>query len=118
MKRRYKESLGSKIFDVFNIIFMILLVIVMLYPFLNQLAISLNDSTDAIRGGIYLWPRKFSLRSYEYVFMNKKLLKAAFISILRVIVGTSTSVIATALLAYIIQYKDFQVENLLEDSLL
>jgi len=39
--------------------------------------------------------------------MNKKLLKAALISILRVVMGTSTSVIATALLAYIITIQGF-----------
>lgn len=108
MERRYiKESLGSKIFDVFNIIFMILLMVVMLYPFLNQLAISLNDSTDAIRGGIYIWPREFSLQSYKYIFQNENLIKAAFISVLRVVVGTSTCVISTALLAYIVTIKGF-----------
>lgn len=108
MERRHiKESMGSKVFDVFNIIFMILLMIIMLYPFLNQLAISLNDSTDAIRGGIYLLPRKFSLQSYEYIFQNKNLIRAAVISILRVIVGTSTCVISTALLAYIVTIKGF-----------
>ena len=40
---------------------MVLFVIVTLYPVLNTLAISLNDGTDALRGGIYLWPRKFYL---------------------------------------------------------
>ena len=107
MNVRYKQSLASKIFDIVNIIIMILILVIMLYPFLNQLAISLNDSTDAIRGGIYLWPRKFSLDSYKFVLADDSLVKSVIMSILRVIVGTITSVVATALLAYVITIKHF-----------
>lgn len=106
-QRHYKKSLGSKIFDVINTVIMILLIIVMLYPFINQLAISFNDSADAVKGGIYLWPRKFSLDAYKFIFQEKTLAKATFISIARVLVGTFTSVIGTALLAYIITIKGF-----------
>jgi len=105
--RHYKKSLGSKIFDVFNTIFMILLIIVMLYPFINQLAISFNDSADAVKGGIYLWPRKISFESYKFIFEQKSLVKATVVSVARVIVGTATSVIGTALLAYIVTIKGF-----------
>lgn len=103
----YRRSLGSKIFDVLNTIFMVFLIIIMLYPFLNQLAISFNDSADAVRGGIYLWPRKFSLDAYKFIFQQKTLVRASFISIARVLVGTATSVLGTALLAYIITIKGF-----------
>ena len=105
--RHLKKSLGSKIFDVFNTIFMILLIIIMLYPFINQLAISFNDSTDAVKGGIYLWPRKLSFDSYKFIFGQKSMLKATFISIARVLVGTATSVMGTALLAYVVTIKGF-----------
>ena len=56
-----RRSIGEKIFNVCNIIFMILLCIVTIYPYLNQLAISLNDGMDSMRGGITLWPRVFPL---------------------------------------------------------
>lgn len=97
----------SKAFDVFNVILLLLLVVVMVYPFLNQLAISLNDSADAVKGGITIFPRKFSLSSYEYMFKNEKLIRASFISVLRVTVGTATSVLATSLLAYLVTIKSF-----------
>ena len=45
--------------------FMIFFVIITLYPVLNTLAVSLNDGTDALRGGIYLWPRVFTWKNYE-----------------------------------------------------
>lgn len=107
MNIRGKRSIGSKIFDIFNIVLMVLILIIMLYPFINQLAISLNDSTDAIRGGIYLWPREFSLASYKFVLSDDELLRATTISVMRVLIGTATSVIATSFLAYIITIRQF-----------
>ena len=47
-----KKSTADKVFVVLNTIFMIVFVTITLYPVLNTLAISLNDGTDALRGGI------------------------------------------------------------------
>lgn len=40
------------VFDAFNTVFMLGVVTVTLYPFLHVLAVSLNESTDTVRGGI------------------------------------------------------------------
>ena len=56
-----KAKKKVQIFPIVNTIIMILFVIITLYPVLNTLAISLNDGTDSLRGGIYLLPRKFTL---------------------------------------------------------
>jgi len=95
------------VFDLFNALFMTSLTILMIYPFINIFAISLNDGIDAVRGGIYLWPRKFSLTNYQYVFSNRSLLRGAGVSVLRVIVGTTTGVLGNALLGYIVSCRTF-----------
>ncbi len=96
-----------RLFEIINTTFLLFVVVVMLYPFINQLAISLNDSTDAIRGGITFYPRKFSLESYKFMFQNENLSHASWMSLLRVFIGTITGVLATALLAYIVTIKNF-----------
>mgnify|MGYP000476575684 CR=1 FL=1 len=58
----YNSSVSGKIFTVLNTLFMIAFVVITLYPVLNTLAISLNDGTDSLRGGIYLLPRKWTCR--------------------------------------------------------
>ena len=50
-----KKTTGEKIFDVFNILLMVCLSITMLYPYLNQIAISLNDGMDTILGGLTIF---------------------------------------------------------------
>lgn len=90
-----KKTKGEKIFNIFNMLLMILICIVSIYPYLNQLALSLNDGNDAMRGGIYLLPRKFTLENYRLVFTNESMLSAAVISVLRVFIGTVLSLLLT-----------------------
>ena len=79
---------------------MLILITVFAYPFLNLLAISLNDAKDAASGGIYLFPREFSLDNYKAVFNNDQLLNGFIISVSRTVIGTVVSVLATSMLAY------------------
>ena len=88
-------------------IFLILFTIVTLYPVWNTVAYSFNDGLDAVRGGIYLWPRKFSIESYNKVLNIQGFMVGAKITVLRTILGTLTSLIANALLAFIMSRKRF-----------
>jgi putative aldouronate transport system permease protein len=100
-------DLGSKLFDWFNLLLMCLLVVVCLFPFLNVLAVSLNDAIDTARGGVYLWPRKFTWYNYKSVFNDHVIYHAFMISILRTVIGTVLSVFCTAMLAYTISRKEY-----------
>jgi putative aldouronate transport system permease protein len=101
------QSLGGRVFDVFNSIFMALILIIMLYPIWNTLAISFNDGMDAVRGGVYLWPRKFSLASFQLAFRSPNMLRGAVVSVARTTIGVISGVFCTALLGYIVSCKRF-----------
>lgn len=106
-KRRKKSSKADIAFTVFNSIFMILFVIVTLYPVLNTLAISLNDGTDALRGGIHLFPRKFTWKNYITVLEKNNLITGAVITVARTVIGTITALLANAILAFIVSRPRF-----------
>ena len=106
-KKKIKSSLGSKIFTIINSLFMIAFVIITLYPVLNTVAISFNDGIDAVRGGIYLWPRKFAIKNYQTVLAMENLIIGAKITVARTILGTVSSLIVNALLAYVVSRKRF-----------
>jgi putative aldouronate transport system permease protein len=74
---------------------------------LNVLAVSLNDAIDTARGGVYLWPRKFTWYNYKSVFNDHVIYHAFMISILRTVIGTVLSVFCTAMLAYTISRKEY-----------
>jgi putative aldouronate transport system permease protein len=102
MYARYvRRGFGSKAFDFLNSVFMLLLIFVMVYPFYYLLILSLNEGKDALRGGLYFFPRKFTLESYAWLFRYSGLLKSAFVSVLRVVVGTVSCLFCTSLLAYV-----------------
>jgi len=106
-KKKVKSSTGSKIFTVLNSLFMIAFVVITLYPVLNTVAISFNDGIDAVRGGIYLWPRKFAIKNYQTVLAMENLITGAKISVARTVIGTLSSVVVNALLAYVVSRKRF-----------
>ena len=95
-----KRSLGEKTFGVFNIILMLLLSVIMLYPYLNQLAISLNEGMDTALGGITIFPRKFTFQNFQAVFSNKDMLGGAIISVSRVILEIVLSIATIFAAAY------------------
>lgn len=102
-----KSSLADKIFVVLNTVFMIAFVVITLYPVLNTLAVSFNDGIDTVRGGIYLWPRKFTLKNYATVLHKQNMITGAYVTVARTIVGTVTALVSNALLAYIVSRKRF-----------
>lgn len=106
-KRRKKTSVWDKIFVLCNTIFMIAFVVITLYPVLNTLAISFNDGTDALRGGIYLIPRKFTLKNYITVLQKQNLITGAYITVARTVIGTLLALVANAILAFIVSRKRF-----------
>ncbi|MEK5033111.1 carbohydrate ABC transporter permease [Paenibacillus sp. FSL H8-0332] len=88
------------VFHTFNTIFMLFVVTVTLYPFLQTLAVSFNDGSDTLTGGIYLWPRVWTLENYRAVFISGTIYHAAFISVSRTIISTMLGVFLTTMLAY------------------
>lgn len=102
-----KKTKAGMAFDVFNGILIAILMFAMIYPFINVLVYAFNDGVDAVRGNLYLWPRKWTTANFEYVFRNDDLGRGALVSVLRVVVGTVTGVLCNALLGYIVSCKQF-----------
>lgn len=103
-----KRTVASRIFDVLNMIIMILLLILFIYPFWNQVILSFNVGTDAVRGGIYLWPRQFTWSNYEYAFGMGDIWSSIGWSVARVLVGTLSNLFVSGLFAYIIMLPSFR----------
>lgn len=102
------------ILDSFNYIALILLCVITLYPFINTIAVSFNNALDSISGGIYLWPRMFTLRNYERILVgNPAISQAIFISTSRTISGSILSVFATLCVAYVLSKRDFVFRKML-----
>lgn len=107
---RGKKS-GDKVFDYTNVIIMILVIFITLYPFWYALVGSLNIGSDYMAGGVNFWPRKFTLENYKIVLANKAILQAFLVTVSRTVIGTLTSVIFTAIFAYGYSRKNLMGRN-------
>lgn len=100
--RRTKEDV---IFDAVNVVLLLIVVLITLYPFYLVLVLSLNDGLDAVRGGIYFWPRKWSLENYRNLLSDSKWIDGLVVSIMRTVIGTILGVGFTAMVSYGMSYK-------------
>lgn len=101
-----KTKVENLIFRTVNGLIMVLVIIVMLYPFWNTIAISFNDAQDTLRGGITLFPRVFSTYSYHSVFKNKLMVTAAVNSVLRTVLSTVFGIFVGSMIAYVLSRKE------------
>ncbi|WP_138493320.1 carbohydrate ABC transporter permease [Paenibacillus pinistramenti] len=106
--KAFNATKGERAFDVVNYIILGLVLVITLYPFLNVLAISLNDSTDTVRGGIYIWPREFTWENYKTIFGYTSLIQGFKISILRTVIGTLLGLLSSSMLAFTLSRPDFR----------
>ena len=102
-----KKPRQDVVFPIVNGCILILLMFVTLYPVINTVAISFNDGTDALRGGIGLWPRQFSTKAYEALLTDELIYSAFGISVARTVITTILNVILTSMLAFALSRKEY-----------
>ncbi|MRN54328.1 carbohydrate ABC transporter permease [Paenibacillus monticola] len=110
-KKLSATSWQDRLFDLVVYVAITIVTIATLYPFLNVLAISFNDSTDSIKGGITIFPRVFTLKNYETIFAFSGLMTGLKISILRTVIGTILGLISASMLAFTLSRVDFQARK-------
>ncbi|HKJ84810.1 MAG TPA: carbohydrate ABC transporter permease [Spirochaetia bacterium] len=95
------------IFDAIKVVLLVTLLVVTLYPFLNVLAISLNDPRDTMRGGIKLWPREISLINFTDILTDQNIPVATRNSVLRTVISALVQTFCTAMVAYTLSRREY-----------
>lgn len=103
---KIKESFSRKLFCVFNVVFMVLMCVAVLFPYMNTLAKSLNDGADTARGGIVLLPRIFTWKNYETVLSDPNIVRAFFTSVTIVVLKTVLTLLVTFTAAYAMMHRN------------
>lgn len=111
---KIKKSISGRIFDFANIIFLILLAVVTLYPCYYVLVASVSDPVAIYSGnGLLLWPKSFALYSYMEVAKNSMLWIGYRNTIFYVVAGTFLSVMLTASAAFCASRKTLPGKNII-----
>lgn len=107
-----RKTLRDKIFDVFNVLILILLAFACLYPMMHVLSGSLSDPVKLSKyTGPLLWPQGFSLRGYDIVFHNPNIWRSYANTLFYVIFGTAMRTMITMLGAYVLSRKNFMLRR-------
>ncbi len=101
-----KTGVLETIFDVTVTIFMVLITFLMIYPIWYVFVQSLNEGFDAAQGGLYWWPRVFTLDNYIEVFKDDEIITAFGVTIARTLIATPVHVFFTAMVAYAFSRND------------
>mgnify|MGYP004533548043 FL=1 len=100
-----RKTKGEFAFDIINNIFMFFIIIAMVYPFLNQIAISLSDNTSVISGRVSLWPKGFNLDAYRKLILDKRFFIAMRNNLVYTVMNTIFSMIIMTVYAYPLSKK-------------
>lgn len=100
-----RRSTGEKIFDFFNIIFMLFLMLITLYPFIYILNLSLSTPTGSLMGGFFLTPNGFSLEAYRRVLNSPHIWIGYKNTIIVTVGGTAVNMFFTTITAYALSKK-------------
>lgn len=113
-QHKMKVSLGSRLFDVFNVVFMVVLCAIILIPLLHVVSASFSNPASYVRHeGLLLHPVDFCLDAYEAVMRNKNIWTGYLNTIFIVVVGTTVSIIFTLIAAYCLSRKNVMWSNVM-----
>lgn len=102
-KKRLNANNG---WDVAIIAFMVLFMLICIYPFWYVVIGSLSDGADYMRGGVYLWPRLLSWQNYQVTLVDSRLWIGFRVTIARTFICTITHILFTAMVAYAMSRRD------------
>lgn len=96
------------------VVYLLLAVVLILcaYPFYYGLVISLNDSVDTAMGGVYLFPRQFTLDNYMKFFRDMTWVRGFAVSVMRTVSGALITTAFTMLAAYGLSHRELAFRRL------
>ena len=103
--------MSRKIFNVFNILFFLVIITLCLYPLWYIFVQSLSSGPLAVNA--VAWPINFTLKNYADIFKSGDVPHAFLISVLRTSIGTACTLLACMLLGYLFSKEDMPLRKVM-----
>lgn len=104
-QNRIRRTNEDRVFSIIVGIIMFVVFFVTAYPFWYSIVLAFNKGTDALRGGLFLWPRVFTLENFQAVLGISYVPTAFLVSISRTVLGTFLAVLFTGIFAYAMSHQ-------------
>jgi putative aldouronate transport system permease protein len=108
-----KESVPRRIFLVANTVFLLIVAIICIAPFVNLLAVSFSNKVAVAAGEVTFWPVGFTLVSYDFITNTSKFIQSLVVSLKRTALGVPVNLLLIVLTAYPLSKttKEFRARN-------
>lgn len=116
--KKNKIHHGSRAFDIALIVFMAIISIIFLYPFLNVIAVSLSSNRMISTGQVTFFPKELMLEGYRMLFQEQNIFRAYFNTIIIAVGYTAVNLVCTSMIAYAMMVPDFVLKKFLTIFLL
>lgn len=110
-RKRIKETAFDRVFDMFNLFIMLLIVVIMLYPLYYTVIVSFSDPYKFLRGEIFFYIKGFTLDSYKYMVSEKSIWTGYYNSIINTAIGTVYALAITIPCAYAMSRKGIKLKG-------
>lgn len=104
---------GGRIFDAANYVFLAVIGILTLLPFVYVFAGSFATEAEITRRPFFIWPEQFTLGSYEYIFSTQAFTRALVTTVLVTAAGTVVQLILTVTMAYPLAKRNLRGRQLI-----
>ncbi len=103
-----REQGSEKIYQIFLIISVSIVALISLYPITYVLSLSLTGEEEwLMKNGFVLWPSKPTFLAYTLVIRGTSVfLNSMIVSVVRTVLGTTTSLVFTIITGYVLSKKD------------
>ena len=108
-----RRSAGDWVFDIVNVSLILVLCATIVYPFMNQITLSVSNRVDVQAKGLHLFPHlgRMTIDSYQRVLLGGSIVPAFFWTVLRTVLGTSITVTVLIMMAYSLSKKYLPYRN-------
>lgn len=111
MKRKLN---ADRAYSVLANVLLVVTVLMCVIPFVLLIMISFSDESSIFEKGYSLFPNKFSLSAYEYIFKTGgSMLRAFGLSVIVTAIGTVINVVISAMYAYPMSRKDYPLKKVM-----
>ena len=111
LQARRKRKLSA--FDIISTVVLALFAVMIIFPFWDMIVRSFSDPRGANSLGVLLWPKNFTISSYQYVFSDQDIIMAFGVTVARTVIGTVVSLLLVMMAAYGLSKKNLPFHGLI-----
>lgn len=100
------KSLSARVFNIINATLLTIIALATILPFIHILGSSFATGAEIAEKKFLLFPTKFTLSAYKYIFSTNTILKSILVSISVTVGGTLWSMFISILTAYGLSRRD------------